>query len=224
MFEQEIEMEKQESSIVPLLLILGLAGVILGSIGYWVLQMRKSLSPEQATAAVTDLLKAPGPVTLHFHTGMVEQTMNEKPKDPHYKLLEKAGLIKMGASKGDKVQVILTPAGEEVFSRIPEFEKKQDTDGTTAYSVPLARKKLVAITKVEKTGPTLARVEYTWAWEPTVVGDMFDANSKYVKEFNIWETQTLIQKYDANFYHGEPAKAAVRLVRGEGDKWRVLAE
>ena len=53
---------------------------------------------------------------------------------------------------------------------------------------------------------------------------MFDANSKYVKAFNIWEAQTLITKYDANFYHAEPAKAAIRLVRGDGDKWRVLTE
>jgi hypothetical protein len=73
-------------------------------------------------------------------------------------------------------------------------------------------------------GPNLARVEYTWQWNPTAVGEIFDTNSKYVKTFNIWDTQTLISKYDVNYYHGEPAKAAINMVRGDNDQWRPSAE
>jgi hypothetical protein len=225
MFEQELELEKKESTIIPLILILALAGVIVGSVVYWVLQMRKSLTPEQATAVVTDIFQKQGPVTLIFRTGSVEPSINEKPRDPHYKLMEKAGLLKTAELKGkDRVNVTLTPDGEKVISSIPELRKREDKDGTTVFFVPLAQRKVVAINKVTMSGPNLARVEYTWQWVPTSMGDVFDTNSKFVKTFNIWETQTLISKYDVNYYHNEPTKAAVNLVRGDNDKWRVAQE
>ena len=225
MFEQEIEMEQKESSIVPLLLIIGLAGVIVGSVVYWVLQARKTLSPERATAVMTDILNKQGPVTLIFRTGMVEPSINEKPRDPHYKLMEKAGLLKTAEVKGkDRVNVTLTPNGEQVLAKLPDLRKREDKDGTTVYFVPLASKKVVAISKVTMSGPNLARVEYTWQWSPTVVGEIFDTNSKYVKTFNIWDTQTLISKYDVNYYHGEPAKAVINMVRGDNDQWRPSAD
>lgn len=225
MFEQELELEKRESSIVPLLLILCLAGVIVGSVVYWVLQMRKSLTPEQATTVVSDIFKKQGPVTLIFRTGSVEPSINEKPRDPHYKLMEKAGLLKTADIRSkDRVNVTLTADGEKMISSIPELRKRDDKDGTTVYFVPLAQKKVVAITKVTMSGPNLARVEYTWQWAPTAVGDIFDTNSKFVKTFNIWDTQTLISKYDVNYYHGDPVKGTVNLVRGDNDQWKVAQE
>ncbi len=224
MFEQELEMEKKESSLVPLLLILCLAGVIVGSIVYWVLQMRKTVTPEQASAVITDFYKKQGPVTLHFHTGAVHASVNEKPRDPHYRLLEKAGLLKLSSGKGDVVNVALTPKGAEVLQSIPEFSKRDDPDGTVAMFVPLASRKLVQVGAVKMNGPSAAVVEYTWKWEPTAVGDLFDANSPVIKGFNIWDTQTLIQKYDANFYHGEPTKTAIRLVKGDDNVWKVATD
>ena len=225
MFEQELEMEKKESTIVPLLLILSLAGVILGSIGYWVIQMRKTLTPEQATAVVSNILKDQGPVVLIIHSGKVEPTINEKPRDPHYKLLEKAGLIRTADIKGkDLVNVSLTPDGEKLISSIPEFKKTENKDGTTSLFIPVASKQVVAITNVKMSGPNIAIVEYTWKWAPTTVGDIFDADSKLVKTFNIWDTQTLISKYDVNYYHGQPSTAAVRMVRGDNDQWRITSD
>ena len=53
--------------------------------------------------------------------------------------------------------------------------------------MPLARRKLVEVTKVTMNGPSMARVEYTWKWEPTPVGDLFDANGQLIKSFNLWE-------------------------------------
>ncbi len=225
MFEEEIAMEQKESSIVPLLLILSLAGVIVGSVVYWVLQSRKTISPEQAQAVVTQILAKQGPVTLIFRTGKVESSVNEKPHDPHYKLMEKAGLLKTAESKGkDIVTVTLTAQGDKVINSIPELRKRDDKDGTTVYFLPLASKKVVAVNKVTMSGPNLAHIEYTWQWAPTVAGDIFDTNSKFVKTFNIWDTQTLISKYDVNYYHGEPVKASVNMVRGDNDQWRVAQE
>lgn len=225
MFEQEIEMEQKESSIVPLLLIIGLAGVIVGSVVYWVLQARKTLPPEQASTVLTQILNKQGPVKLIIHIGSVEPSVNEKPRDPHYKLLEKAGLIKTSDVKGkDRVNVALTADGEKLITSIPEFKKSENKDGTTTFFVPIAAKKVVAVTKVTMSGPNLARVEYTWQWAPTPIGEIFDTNSKFVKTFNIWDTQTLISKYDVNYYHGEPVKAVLNMVRGDNDQWKPTQE
>jgi hypothetical protein len=228
MFEQEIEMERKSSTVVPLLLILALAGVIIGTAGYWFVQSRKVLTQPEATTVVTSILKAQGPAMLRFHTGTVKSSVNEKPRDPHYKLLEKAGMVKLapvkGKGKGEMYDIALTPKGETELTAFPEFQKTKEKDGTLALAVPLARRKLLEVTKVTMNGPSMARVEYTWKWEPTPVGDLFDANGNLVKAFNIWDTQTLIEKYGANFYHGDAKRVAVNLVKTEKGSWQVMSE
>ena len=57
MFEQELEMEKQESSIVPLLLILALIVTVVGVAGYYLVQNRKVLSMQEATQVAASVLK-----------------------------------------------------------------------------------------------------------------------------------------------------------------------
>lgn len=226
MFEQEIEMEQKSSSVVPLLLILSLVAVIVGTVGYWFVQSRKVLTQPEATTVVTSILKAQGPAMLRFHTGTVKSSMNEKPRDPHYKLLERAGMVKFAAVKGkaETYNIALTPKGETELTGFPEFQKANEKDGTLALAVPLARRKLVEVTKVTMNGPSMARVEYTWKWEPTPVGDLFDANSNLVKAFNIWDTQTLIEKYGANFYRGDAKRVAVNLVKTEKGSWQVMSQ
>lgn len=226
MFEQEIEMEQKSSSVVPLLLILSLVAVIVGTVGYWFVQSRKVLTQPEATTVVTSILKAQGPAMLRFHTGTVKSSMNEKPRDPHYKLLERAGMVKLAAvkGKGEMYDIALTPKGETELTGFPEFQKAKEKDGTLALAVPLARRKLVEVTKVTMNGPSMARVEYTWKWDPTPVGDLFDANGNLVKAFNIWETQTLIEKYGANFYHGDAKRVAVNLVKTDKGSWQVMSE
>jgi hypothetical protein len=226
MFEQEIEMEQKSSSVVPLLLILTLVAVIVGTAGYWFMQSRKVLTQPEATTVVTSILKAQGPAMLRFHTGTVKSSMNEKPRDPHYRLLERAGMVKLAAvkGKGETYNIALTPKGETELTGFPEFQKTKEKDGTLALAVPLARRKLVEVTKVTMNGPSMARVEYTWKWEPTPVGDLFDASGNLVKAFNIWDTQTLIEKYGANFYHGDAKKVAVNLVKTDKGSWQVMGE
>ena len=226
MFEQEIEMEQKSSSVVPLLLILALVAVIVGTAGYWFVQSKKVLTQPEATAAVTSILKAQGPAMLHFHTGTVKSSVNEKPRDPHYKLLEKAGLVKLAPvkGKGEVYDIALTPKGETDLAALPDFQKTKEKDGAFALSVPLARRRLVEVTKVAMNGPSMARVEYTWKWEPTPVGDVFDANGKLMKSFNLWDTQALIEKYGANFYHAEAKRTAVNLVKTDKGSWQVMSE
>ena len=226
MFEQEIEMERKSSSVVPLLLILALVAVIVGTAGYWFMQAKKVLTQPEATTVVTSILKAQGPAMLHFHTGTVKSSMNEKPRDPHYKLLERAGMVKLTAVKGknETYDIALTPKGEGELTGFPEFQKAKEKDGSLALAVPLARRKLVEVTKVTMNGPSMARVEYTWKWEPTPVGDLFDANGQLIKSFNLWDTQALIEKYGANFYHGEAKKVAVNLVKTDQGAWQLMSE
>jgi hypothetical protein len=225
MFEQEIEMEQKSSTVVPLLLILALAGVIVGTAGYWFVQSKKVLTQQEATSVVTAVLKAQGPAVLKFHTGAVKSSINEKPRDPHYKMLEKAGLVTVARVKGkDIYNIALTPRGEKTLTAFPEFQKAQEKDGTTLMAVPLARRQLVEINKVTMNGPSMARVEYTWKWDPTPVGDMFDANGQLIKSFNLWETQSLIEKYGANFYHGDARKVAVNVVKNDKGSWQVMSE
>src|SRR5437879_13702070 len=94
MFEQEIEMEKRESSVVPLLLIVAMSLAIVGLAGDYVWQNQQVMSTADAGNVVSASLKAQGPAVVRFHTGMVKASVNEKPEDPHYRLLEKAGLLK----------------------------------------------------------------------------------------------------------------------------------
>ena len=56
-------------------------------------------------------------------------------------------------------------------------------------------------------GPDTAIVEYNWKYVPNALGDVFDASGSLVKGFNLWERQTLINKYAVAFYHGDPTKS-----------------
>src|SRR5690348_3004103 len=116
MFEQEIEMEKRESSVVPLLLIVALILAILGVAGYYIIQNRQVLGMQDATNIATSSLQSQAPPSLTFHVGMVKSSVADNPQGVHYKLLQKAGLITMGKAQGTygtTFPVSLTPAGQE---------------------------------------------------------------------------------------------------------------
>lgn len=222
MFETEVEMEKRASSIIPLLLIVALAAVILGSIGWWVKQSRAVLSPQQATTLVNEILKAQGPATVKFYTGMVQPSIDEKPNDPHYRLLEKGGYLKLEKQKkSEAVKVALTVKAEQEFPGFPEFKKRKLSDGTEQLTVALAQRKLIDVSKVTMNGPNLALIEYTWKWEPNALGDLFDASGPAMKGFSIWESQKLIERYGANFYRGGPNRTSLKLIKDDKGAWNV---
>jgi hypothetical protein len=119
--------------------------------------------------------------------------------------------------------ISLTPAGEHLMSMLPGVRKSKETDGTFSYQVPLAQRQLVSVTAVTMSGVNNASIEYTWKWVPNQMGDLFDAGGSLVKGFNLWDRETLINKYEADFYHGNPNKSTLALARTD-QGWRTSAQ
>lgn len=226
MFEDEIKMEEKSSNVMPLLMALGLIVAIVGGIGYFILESKRTLTEQDATRVVSDLLKLQGPAKVHFHAGVrVEPSMDEKPFDPHYRLLEKLGVVTLGKPTYKGLEVKVTPEGLKELQQCGAVNEK-NADGSDAYTVPLATRKLIAVSKVDMTRPGMARVEYSWNWEPTVLGKEFDANSKAMGSLSVWDRTLLIQKYGADFYeNAEPKKVAITLSWDDKVKnWKPFVE
>jgi len=207
MFEQEIEMEKKSSSIVPLLLIVALIVGIAGTTLYFVLWTRTELKAAEVQPIVLAAMDRQGPATLTFATGMVE---NQYSPDPRYRLLEKQGFVKIGKAEKGKTPISLTPNGQAWLAGIAGVKEKKTDDGTE-YTVPLAQRKLVSISKITMRSPLKATVEYSWKWETTKAGELLDASGPAVKAFNTWDRSTLIDKFGAAFYHADPTAVTVQL-------------
>jgi hypothetical protein len=196
MFEAEVEMERR-SAFLPLLLMACLVTAIVGMVAYIALQVRARapLSEQAANVIVASALQGPGPAVIHFHTGLVKPSVIEKPGDPHYRLLEKAGLLKLATAPRGSEVISLTPAGEHLMSVLPGVRKSKETDGTFSYQVPLAQRELVSIANITMIGVNNATLAYTWKWVPNQMGDVFDAGGPLVKGFTLWDRQILINKY-----------------------------
>lgn len=220
MFEQEMEMEKKSSSILPLLLmvtlIVGIAGVSL----YFVLWSRTELTAAEANPIVLAALERQGPATLHFTTGMLE---DQVPPDPRYRLLEKQGYLKIGKALKGKTPISLTPSGQAWLAEVPGVKEKKTNDDNEEYIVPLAQRKLVALGKITMLSPLRATVDYSWKWEPTKAGEVFDAAGPAVKAFGTWDRSTLIEKFGAAFYHGDPTQVTVLLAKMDKG-WEITRE
>jgi hypothetical protein len=223
MFEAELEMEKKSSSFGPVLFIAILVFAIAGVVYYAVHESNKKMNETQASQLVTAILKQKGPSVLHFRTGLIKQSADEKPFDPHYKLMEKAALITTAKKDGGLV-INLTAAGEKVLSDTPGVTRTKRLEGGESIEVPLASRKLVAITRLEVLSPVRANVSYTWKWEPTKLGDLFDASNKLVSSFTVWDRQTLIKDYNVDFYHAGPKPESYSFVRGANDGWSIAEE
>lgn len=223
MFEQELELEKKNSSIVPLLLIVTLIVAIVGVSLYFVAESKRVLSTAEATPVVLALLDGQGPAVLHFQTGIIRASVSQKPRDPHYRLLEKEGYVKLGKDTNWKTPVSLTPRGQAFLAEIAGVKRSKDKDGNDEYAVPLAQRKLVEISKITMQSPSRATVEYSWKWETTKAGDLFDAAGPAVKAFNTWDRSTLIDKYGANFYHAAPTKVAAALMKTDKG-WQISTD
>ena len=227
MFEQEIELEKQENSVVPLLLIVALIVAIVGVAGYYIIQNRQVLSMPEATKVVASVLEQQGPATLRFHTGLVKSSVDENPQAQHYKLLAKAGLVQVGKAQGTygtTYPIALTSAGQEMLKRVEGVTKAEEKDGTQIYMVPLAERKLGSISKINMLSPTRATITYTWSWKTNPMVDLLEASGDTVKSFNTWDRATLIQKYGANFYHAAPTEVVLTVVKTDNNGWQIATE
>jgi hypothetical protein len=221
MFEQEIEMEQRQSSVVPLLLIIAMILAFVGVAAYYVIQNQKTLPAAEAALLIEQSLKADGPATIHFESGKVVASVQERPQDANYRLFEKAGLLKLGEDNGHFTPVELTAAGRKMLDEIPGVTNTKDAKGDSVeHVVPIAERKLVGTPKVTMTGMGRATAEFTWAWEPNKMGELLDASGPLVKSFSTWDRATLIDKYGAKFYHGEPNKVTTAFVRGDKG-WQI---
>jgi hypothetical protein len=224
MFEAEIEMERR-SAFLPVLLMVCLIAGIVGMVAYVVFQVRAKtpLNAQEASGIVAAALEGPGPAIIHFRTGLVKPGVNEQPGDSRYRLLEKAGVLKSAKAARGKEMISLTPAGERLVTVIPGSKKWKETDGTWSYQVPLAQRQLVSIADITMMGVNNATVAFTWKWVPNQMGDLFDAGGSLVKSFNLWDRQTLIDKYEADFYHGDPTKSTLAFARTDRG-WKISAQ
>ncbi len=219
MFEQELQMEKRASSIIPLLLIVVLIVGIVGVTFYFVAENRKVLSATEATPVIQRSVENQRPASIHFQVGSISIDASEDPQKPHYRLLEKAGYLKIGKAVKGTIAVSLTPQGQAFLDEIAGVERVRK-DGNDEYTVPLARRIFVQVGKITMQPPSRAVVEYTWKWEPNKAGDLFDAEGPLVKGFGTYDRTTLIEKYGANTYHQQPPNVAVLLVKGDNG-WEV---
>lgn len=215
MFEQEIELEKRESGVLPLLLMVALIVALVGVAVYFLRESQKVLANSDATTAITSILTSQAPPTVSFHTGLVKEGYSESPLDVRYRLLEKAGVLTVTKQKGGKDQVKFTDKGSELVKQIPGVKESKDPDGTQAYEVPLAARKLVEVSKITMNGPERATVQFVWQWDPNGLGQSFDASGPFVSKFNTFDRVSLIDKYGARFYHQAPTKVTVALVKGD---------
>jgi len=224
MFEAEVEMERR-SSFLPMLLMVCLVAGIIAMVTYVVFQVRSKtpLNAQEANGVVTAALQGPGAAIIHFRSGLVVSSVAEKPGDPNYRLLEKAGIVKLAKAPRGAELISVTPGGEKLVTAIPGFKKWKEMDATVTYQVPLAQRQLVSIASITMTGVNNATVEYTWKWVPNQLGDVFDAGGPLVKGFNLWDRQTLINKYEADFYHASPMKSTLALARTDRG-WKISAQ
>jgi len=222
MFEQEVELEKQQSSVVPLLLIAALIVGIVGIAGYFVHENSKVLSMQEATTLATDLLKQQSVPSVRFHIGMFKEGYTETTTDPRYRILAKIGVIKIGKTKGEVTPVTLTPKGEEMLKQIAGVDKFKDKNDTDSYVVPLAERKLAGVSSITKIRAGRCLMEFSWQWQPNVLGEYFDVDGGTVKSFTSWDRATLIDKYGANFYHQSPTRVAITARSDKG--WTPVTE
>jgi len=224
LFAAEIEMEKKSSNIFPILFVSLLVLVVGGTIYYFVKGAKEVLTQPVATASANAILKGQGPATIRFSTGLIVANVSEKPTDPHYTLLTKAGILETKKKSWNSITSALTPAGQKVLDGIPGVEKTTNPDKTVTYQVPLAERKLVAIDKIEMIRPHLARVTYSWQWEPNRLGKQFDASSDLVKSFNTCDRGTLIKSYGVDFYSATPTHVTVVLQETKDGSWKPYVE
>ena len=223
LFAAEIAMEKN-SNFFPLILIAGLVLVVGGTIYYFVKSARDVLTIPVATTTVNQVLKSQAPATNRFSTGNVTSSVNEKPQDPHYKLLAKAGIVTTKAKGATALTVTLTDAGAKLLGTIDGVQKTRNPDGPTTYLVPLAVRTLVSVDKITMIKPHLAQVDYTWKWTPNRLGNQFEASGSLVKSFSTWDRATLIKTYGVDFYNAGPTKVSLVVAEADNGTWKPYVE
>jgi hypothetical protein len=224
LFAAEVELQGKSSGLMPLVLIAGLLLVVAGAIYYFVKGARDVLTVPAATTTVSKILATQGPATIRFSTGTVVSNVDEKPNDPHYKLLAKIGIVVTKPKGYNTLIVNMTDTGDRLLSTINGVQKSKNPAGTMTYLVPLAERKLVEVNKVTMLKPHIAQVDYTWKWVPNRLGQEFDASGSTVKSFSTWGRSTLIKSYGVDFYSAGPTKSTIVLMEMSDGNWKPYTE
>jgi hypothetical protein len=224
LFAAEVEMERKSSNFGVFIMVAALLAVVCGTIFYFVKTAREVLTVPVATTSVNEIMKNQAGGKIEFGVGTIVASVNEKPNDPHYKLLAKAGILTVKQKSYNTIIATLTPAGEKLLAGIPGVEKGKNADGNVTYSVPLAERQIVQIDKITMVKPHLARVDYTWKWVPNRLGKEFDASGDMVHEFNTWDRGTLIKSYGVDFYSGAPTKVSLMLMETKDGSWKPYVD
>jgi len=223
LFQEELELEKKAGrGFGAIIIIIAMIAFFATVIGWAIYTNTQKLKPELATQLITKSLQERGPAKVTFHTGTLAPDAMDDPRGPQYLLLEKAGIVKNVRPKKGALTTQLTPAGEKLITSLGAV-KKAEKDGTTAYTVPLATRKLVEINNITKQSAQVFLVTYTWQWVPNELGNKFDAAGELVKSFSPYERSQLIDKHGVDFFHVLPPKVSVVATK-EDSGWSLSAQ
>ncbi len=225
MFEQEMELEEHEGrGFGPIIIIIIMIVILVGGVAYMVIENNRMLKPTEASLVIENGLKTRPASQVKFHTGRIVASANDTADRPQYKLLADAGLLTIKTDKkSGAADVALTADGEAMLKSIPGVVKKDESDGTVAYAVPLASRKFMKVDNIVKNSAKRFTVTYSWQWVPNKLGDIFDADGTYVKKFPTYDRTVLIDKYGADFFHAQPISETADIVQG-ADNWEFARD
>jgi hypothetical protein len=209
---QEQAREDAASNFTPILLIAAICLIIVGTAVYVMQQAHKGMSDADAKRAVTAMLEQRGPAMVHFRVGLVTPSATNKPSDARYQLLERAQVITL-EKRDNKVQVSLTEDGAKLLNSIAGTTHMHIADGTEEYSVPLGTRQIVSVNSVNVNSPSSATIHYTWKWQSTAMGDVFDLAGNYASGLNVWERAELA-KNGADLFHESAIEDEYRATSG----------
>jgi hypothetical protein len=142
---------------------------------------RDYLTRRLATALIAGSDTFSSPQQFWLRTGLVS---NKEYASPEYLVLQRHGWITATNAPCPAEltpppcwDVALTPLGVDTFH---DFTKSGDA-GKQSFTVPIARREMLAITGISKNG-NLADVEFTWQWvETSEVGSALSAGNLQYK-------------------------------------------
>ncbi len=188
-----------------MMLIAAIFLTMIGTAVYVFHEARKGMSEAEARHTVEAMLEQRGPATVRFRTGLVTPTATDKPGDLQYALLERAEIV-TSVKRDNGVQVNFTEYGAKLVRGIEGTTHTHNSDGTEEYVVPLAKREVLTVTGVNVLSPSSASIHYTWQWQPTPMGDVFDLAGNYMNGFDVWQRDALAKGYGADLYHRAPVQ------------------
>lgn len=216
----ENQTQRRRPGAVLHIFIVALTVGLVAVAAFFLLQSNRPLTRSEAASAVAQILQAQGPIMVSFHTGLIQDEVNESARDPEYRFLERAGIIKVVPEGNSAAHVSLTVKGSDLLKQIPGVKQSKEPSGRYAYEVPLAEMRLEDVSSIRTAGARHAVVNFTWRWSPNRLGEIFDASATAMRQISSGERSALIDFYGARFYRQAPTSSTVSLVK-TADGWEL---